>query len=364
MLVVFANMIITSCNDNDDNIPSSSPGLLTATGETSFTGYTLSGILRLTVSTENPEAMPNPEAFYYNCPDSGGNADNNHKGTLSKFTVSTVERVDNGQYMLYIDYAFKPSEKIDARIELKYEGTSTAIPLSIKALDAVTTDKTYFGAGVTGRLSFVPQNADIKLPEDLFADMTGSIFKASGEHAETVKFEVDNENRCIDITISENFEFSPAEEKAGEVRIPVTSKVLYKNAYMSFEDTLVLCPTRIAEEVTTSGGEITWILQGEAEALGMDTDSDGAIYFKDRNNTYYFARKGETLVNPQKYSPKVFPAIGNYFNDGNLPKPTIKLLSTTKLEPGEYILIARMKKLRNDPKDNRYVDIRMPFVKE
>lgn len=363
-LVLLTCIVFNACSD-DDETAVASPGKITATGVTEFVSYSMRGVVRIPVTVENPEVMPEPGMFRYLNYTESGSEDLTRSQEINIFAIQSVEQGEGGGYVLIAEYNNSILTSREVTCTLAYEGTNTSIPIKLTCYDALRMITTHLGAGLSGLLKF-EKNENAYVPGGIPDDLTVTQLQVLGDHAKDVSFEVDKQGTCVHITLSDNFEFTPEEEQWGYSGFILQATMSNGDVTFYLNNALHICPSSIMDTETIPADEVkhNWYVEEAAKALGMDADEAGNIILKDRPIEYYIARKGEPLVPVDEFDVSIFPGKSSHHeNEETVYHPVILLSGVNNLPSGEYVFVAHVKKL-TDENNSRYVDIRMPFVKE
>ncbi|WP_287678608.1 hypothetical protein [Bacteroides sp.] len=358
-------MCLIACNgENELEDGNNTPGIITAQKDVTLMSYAVSGAILLPINVENSGVELSKDNFTY---------DNFSITTMAsvedeeeikfedklKLPVLSVEKGEGNSNVLVFGYDFTGYTSCSISFTLGYAGTETSIPVSIKIEDDLkNVNVSHIGAGMNGLLTW---NSDFDSSEEPQYDFLA--LKGTGLHANNISFKnLDGEDIVM---LDDNFEFTTEELGQGYASIPVEADFQCKNGstfriYTSFSvcASCVLSPVTIGRESRS----YIWKVEEEAEFLGMDKNNYDYIWFMGREYEFYISTKGGYLKPAREYS--VISSIGDSGTVGEKQIPYIKLELLNKLSPGEYMLVAHIKKLLRNPDDKQYVDFCIPFVKE
>lgn len=352
--------------DDDNNAPRTeddTPGILTATSSGMLESHTMKGAVLLPVSAENPGSEPDPTMFTYENFSLSGEQplDDALMGKEAEKvpSVTAVEKGEEGGWVLVLGYDCTGYASCRVSFTLGYEGSATAIPVTINITDGVRDIvASHLGAGLKGQLRWIVN------PEQENCVCVPKNVKGTGTHADNLSFEKDKDDYTV--MLDNLFEFTSEKTAQGHASIPV--QVTWEDedgsefrTYTTFN----VCPSRFLEPVTIDSEEAShiWYITEEAEELGMDKSIDGNIWFTQRDKSFYISTKDGCLIPVKEYTTKIFPSIGN-LEEGDINRLYVKLLGVNDLSAGEYVLLLHVKKLVNNPDDSQYVDFRIPFIRK
>lgn len=362
-----------ACNDDNNDEPrpdGNTPGILTATSGGTLESHTMKGAVLLPVSAENPATEPDPAKFTYeNFSLTGEQALDDApmaKAAGKVPAVTAVEKGEDGGWVLVLGYDCTGYASCRVSFTLGYEGTATAIPVTLHIdNDLLGLRVNHLAAGMSSYVGWM-----VTPPDDsgYGHDWTFTGLKGTGAHADnTSLLTLEVYPTEYAVALDNLFEFTSEEMAQGYAPIPVQTEYQCKETGTAFRmyDTLTVCPSRILEPVTLESDAHShlWYVKDEAEALGLDKDNNGDIYLNGRDYTFYFATEDGVLEYIKNYSRDIFPSIGTE-TSGDKVTPYIKLLGISNLPAGEYTLLLHVKKVQADSDDKQYVDFRMPFVKK
>ncbi len=364
---------LTACSDDDEPRESgNNPGVITAMGDAALTGYAMSGTVSLPIKAEHPDATLSSEKFRYRnisiSYDEPIGSEAAIQSSLKQPSMSVVKQDGTDNYVLEFTYNYKEYASCQVSFTLGYEGTDTAIPVSIDIEDVLRKVTVgHLGAGLSEQLEW-NLNPEPGIP---YVCKLISL-KATGEHAENISFKTmdDGTGSPIEyvVRLDNSFKFTPDETAQGHASIPVQTEWECDNGdKFLFYDTLDVCPSCTVEQTVIGKEEVrhTWEVPEEAEALGMDKDEYGNILLRDREKEFYITTKDGCLSPVNDFEYSLYPGVGFKPGSGeNEFIPTLALTGLNDLPAGEYIFVAHIKKLLNDPNDRQYVDFHIPFVKE
>lgn len=352
--------------DDDNNAPRTeddTPGILTATSSGMLDSHTMKGAVVLPVSAENPGSEPDPTMFTYENFSLSGEQplDDALMGMEAEKvpSVTAVEKGEDGGWVLVLGYDCTGYASCRVSFTLGYEGTATAIPVTINITDGVRDIVIpHLGAGLKGQLRWTVN------PEQENCVCVPKNVKGTGTHADNLSFEKDKDDYTV--MLDNLFEFTSEETAQGHASIPV--QVTWEDedgsefrTYTTFN----VCPSRFLEPVTIGSEEDShmWYITEEAEALGLDKNKDGNIWFAQRDTDFYISAKGGCLISVKEYDTKIYPYVGNRV-EGDDNRLFFELQEVNNLSAGEYVFLIHVKKLVNTPDDKQYVDFRIPFIKK
>lgn len=361
-----------ACSDDDDE-SAKTPGMITATGDAVSVSYIVKGAVLIPVNVENREVELSPDKFTYdNFSVTEETSMEERAGDSMKSPVVTaVEKGEGSDYVLVLDYDYTGCTSCRVSFTLGYQGTGTAIPVSITLEDVIREMKvSHLLSGMSGQLMW---NTNGEPDPDHVFDIVS--LKGTGAHADNISLRKIDHEYAVDL--DDLFEFTPEETAQGYAAIPVRVVMKSGNGNLFLlNTTFTVCPSRIMEPVTIKADDVSyvWDVKAEAEALGLDKDDNGYIILKDRDVTFYLGSKTGSLNELKNYGFNLFPSTGGAWTYGQDEEtgdvvitsysPIIKLLALKNLPAGEYEFIAHVKRLHHDIDDKQYVDIRMPIVKQ
>lgn len=354
-----------ACSDDNNALPEdgNTPGILVASGNTYLESHALKGAVLLPVKAENPGAELETGKFTYENFSLTGEKSLENAATGMKEgivpVVTSIEKEEGNEFVLVLGYDYTEYASCQVSFTLGYEGTATAIPVSINITDGVRDIVVpHLGAGLKGQLRWTVN------PEQENCVCVPKNVKGTGTHADNLSFEKDKDDYIV--MLDNLFEFTSEEIAQGHASIPV--QVTWEDedgsefrTYTTFN----VCPSRFLEPVTIDSEEAShvWYITEEAEELGMDKSIDGNIWFTQRDKSFYISAKDGCLIPVKEYTTRIFPSIGNLV-EGDDNRLFCKILGVNNLSAGEYVLLLHVKKLVNNPDDNQYVDFRIPFIKK
>lgn len=355
---------LMACSDDNNASPEdgNTPGILVAKNGGTLESHTMKGAVLLPVKAENPGVELETGKFTYeNFSLTGEQSLENAATGMKEGTVpvvTSIEKEEGNELVLVLGYDYTEYASCQVSFTLGYEGTATAIPVTINITDGVRDIVIpHLGTGLKGQLRWTvnpEQENCVCVPQNV---------KGTGIHANNLSFEKDKDDYIV--MLDNLFEFTSEETAQGHASIPVQVTWKHENSseFLTYT-TFNVCPSRFLEPVTIDSEEAShiWYITEEAEALGLDKNQDGNIWFAQRDTDFYISANDGCLISVKEYGTKIFPYVGNRV-EGDDNRLFFELQGVNNLSAGEYVLLIHVKKLVNNPDDRQYVDFRIPFIK-
>lgn len=372
MLIALIGTTFTACSDDDDkdDTPPYSPGTITAT-QSAFTCYSMEGTIQIPVQVSNPDCTIDPALFGFSNYSLQGSSPIDGIRALAPseqfLRITNVEPDGKGGYILSAEFAYPSYEYITVKATLTYKDTHTAIPIKQECYDAFRITAGHIGAGLMSELRFDVNEDNAFLPADIkeaLAHLTLTSLKAVGAHADNVTFKYMDNGKGF-IVLNNSFGLTPQEVQAGGAEVKISAEMIGEATTIKLGGTLKACPFRTLDPVTFSDEDLkwNWAVEEAFEQLGVEMIDGEKINKNDL--TFYVAMKDKPLVDMDDLGEDVniFSNTSVEYENGEYVHTCIGLMGMNTLQPGNYVLVAHLKKSL-DENDDKFVDIQMPFTKE